>query len=290
MKPEAFEAAIKSNTDRLYVIGNRKIVCKNGAFLSIGNNQVYYQLENSEIINIKRSFTGAKKVITIKGDFTYKIAAGDTLEITFSEHEAYSYSNIKQDNNFKYNTGDLIYSQGGICSSDRRNITGEYTEFTVTKVDPKGKILEMSISSPGKYIAPPQNPVKVMNDTGEFITVDVEYDEAESSSVLEKDVKKATFSDGKTQIELQYPIPDTVTEGLLSLKKQVIILNKKYGMPSVENVPCELSFDFSPIAKIPLLSHESLNPYAMYNEGIKMIEKKFIDMEKRISNLENRNY
>jgi hypothetical protein len=53
---------------------------------------------------------------------------------------------------------------------------------------------------------------------------------------------------------------------------------------------CEMTFDFSPIAKIPILPHDSINPHAMYNEGIKMIELKFIELEKRISNLENRNY
>ena len=56
------------------------------------------------------------------------------------------------------------------------------------------------------------------------------------------------------------------------------------------DVMCEMTFDFSPIAKIPILPHDSINPHAMYNEGIKMIELKFIELEKRISNLENRNY
>jgi|TARA_Y100000361_G_C11158826_1_gene345850 hypothetical protein len=289
MRPEVFEASIKNNTDRLYVIGNRKVVCKNGAFIHIGGNQVHYQLENTESLNIKRKFTVSGQSIQTKNDFTYRISPSDILNITFNEYEACDFKNVKDNNKFKYKIGDLIYSQGGVASSSKDNLTGENTEFNVTKVDAKGNILEISISSPGKYVTPPQNPVKLLHDSGEFITADVEYEEAESSSILERDIKSIVYNEGKTSIEFHYPLPQDVKEGEFAITKQVIILNKKYSLPSAELIPCEMTFDFSPVAKIPLLSNNSSNPYAMYNEGIKMIEKKFIEMEKRISNLENRN-
>ena len=290
MKPEIFEASIKKDTNRLYLSSEKKVVCKNGAFLSIGDNEIYYQAENFESINIKRKFEGSGKSLKVKGDFSFRLTAGDKLDIDFEEYEAIEVSNIKQENKFKYSYGDKIYAQGGTASSSSKNLTGEYTEFTVKKVDPKGRILEMSISAPGKYIEPPSNPVQIMNEEGHFITADIEFDQSETQSVLERNIMSVQIVDGYTEIELLYSLPNRVRNGNIYLSKQVIILNKDYNHSSIENVMCEMTFDFSPIAKIPILPHDSINPHAMYNEGIKMIELKFIELEKRISNLENRNY
>tara|TARA_X000001382_G_scaffold130692_2_gene126496 strand:+ start:1416 stop:2288 length:873 start_codon:yes stop_codon:yes gene_type:complete len=290
MKPEVFEASIKKDTDQLYLTNGRKVVCKNGAFISIGSNKVYYQAENSESINIKRKFEGSEKKIKIRGDFSFRITPGDSLSIDFEEFQAFEVSNIQQKHNFKYSFGDKLYAQGGVASSSKENLTGEYTEFTVTKVDENGKVVEMSISAPGKYISPPSNPVQIMDQEGKSISADIEFDQSDTQSILERNVLNLEVVNGYTEINLLYPLPKKVHEGNVYLSKQVIRLNKNYGSDSVQNTPCEMTFDFSPVAKIPILPHDSINPHAMYNEGIKMIEQKFLQLEKRISDLENRNY
>jgi hypothetical protein len=265
------------------------VVCKNGAFIKIGANEIFYRLENAETINLRKKFTCDDKELTLKGDFIYKIAPNDTLKVTFEEYEAIEISNIKP-NESKYEFGQKIYAQGGVTSSSSSNLTGEYTEFTVIKVDDSGRIEELKITSPGKYIKPPSNPVKIMDSEGEVIEADIEFEETSQLSILDRHVAFVEERENKTIIGLSYPLPPTVEKGEFTISKQVLFLDKAYVGESIENHRCEMTFDFSPVNGIPLLPPASIDPHATFNEAVKIIEQKLLMLEKRISNVENRNH
>ena len=85
MKPEIFEASIEKGSDKLYVISNRQVGVKNGAFIKLGINDIFYRAENTETLNLKRKFTAEDKTLTIKGNYTYKLISSDSLNISFDE-------------------------------------------------------------------------------------------------------------------------------------------------------------------------------------------------------------
>ena len=288
MKPEVFEGSIQKGTNQLYITTERQVIAKNGAFVKIAGNEIFYRVENIETINLKKKFDSRGKSLVVKGDFTYKIAPNDIINLSFQEYEAVSFSNLKT-NESTYKVGEKIYAQGGSPSSNNTNLTGQYTEFTVQSIDDEGKILKLKMTRPGKYILPPSNPVSIMNQDGSVVYVDLQFEESSEQSILERQITYVENKEGSTSLGILYPIPQIVEEGELTLRKQILLLDKPYAGESIDGKICEMTFDFSPLNGIPLLPPASLDPHATFNEAIRVIEQKFLDLEKRISNLENRN-
>ena len=119
--------------------------------------------------------------------------------------------------------------------------------------------------------------------------MNLEFTEAESSSILEKEVKDTYYQNGETYIELQYPISQFIENGELSLSKQIIYLHKPYALESSSSIPCQLFYDFTPKNNIPLIPIDAPDAEILYNKAMRIIEEKFAKLEKRISNLENYN-
>ena len=142
MKPEIFEASLERGSNRLYVKSDRAIAVKNGAFIKLGVNDIFYRAENTENINIKKKFEAFGDTLSIKGNYSYKLAPNDSATITFEEYQASSILDIGE-SSFKYQIGDKLYAQGGITSSSSGNLTGEYTEIEVTKTGEKAKYLKL---------------------------------------------------------------------------------------------------------------------------------------------------
>ena len=225
MKPEVFEGSIQKGTNQLYITTERQVIAKNGAFVKIAGNEIFYRVENIETINLKKKFDSRGKSLVVKGDFTYKIAPNDIINLSFQEYEAVSFSNLKT-NESAYKVGEKIYAQGGSPSSNNTNLTGQYTEFTVQSIDDEGKILKLKMTRPGKYILPPSNPVSIMNQDGNVVYVDLQFEESPEQSILERQITYVENKEGSTSLGILYPIPQIVEEGELTLRKQILLLDK----------------------------------------------------------------
>ncbi len=289
MKPEIFEASLSQGSNSLYIQSGKKINIRNGAFIKLGSNDIFYRTESTEFINIKRKFKVDRNWLSIKGNYLYKISPNDNCEITFEEYQAYNIEEIGK-NSIKYTVGEKLYAQGGKTSSSSGNLTGEYTEIEVRKIGPDYEITEAVITKPGLYITPPSNPVPVMNENGDLIEMDLEFDSAENISILERDIDQIKSEDNLTHLKPSYLLPEGVTEGELVISKQIISLDRAYASESFESELCEITFDYSPVNGIPLLPPHSIDPQTTYNEAIKIIDGKLLELDKRITRMENRNY
>ena len=289
MKPEIFEASLERGSNRLYIKSDRAIAVKNGAFIKLGVNDIFYRAENTENINIKKKFEAFGDTLSIKGNYSYKLAPNDSATITFEEYQASSILDIGE-SSFKYQIGDKLYAQGGITSSSSGNLTGEYTEIEVTKTGEQGEILKAEITRPGLYITTPENPVNVMNEAGKLIEMDLEFDSSDNVSILERDFEMVDFIESSTKIKISYSLPKGVKKGEMVVSKQVIFLEKPYDSESFENEPCQITFDYSPINGIPLLPPRSLDPQTTYNEAVRIIDAKLLELDKRLTRMENMNF
>tara|TARA_R100001082_G_scaffold3773_1_gene3002 strand:- start:14284 stop:15156 length:873 start_codon:yes stop_codon:yes gene_type:complete len=290
MKPETFQASIEKGSNKLYLQSNREAATRNGAFIKLDSNDIFYRIESSESINIRRKFTfDGDHSIKIKGNYDFKLSTGDSAKITFDELEAVHVGKLI-DQQGKYKVGQKIYLQGGITSSFSGNITGEYGEVEVLKVDEAGKILSVELTKPGLYIKPPENPVDIMDETGQTLKAEVEFDSSSHSSIIERDFTSVENSGSETLIRLSYDLPKGVLFGEMTVSKQVILLDKPYSSESFENGICQITFDYSPVNGIPLLPPNSIDPQTTYNEAVLIIENKLQNMEKRIVRMENMNY
>jgi len=289
MKPEIFEASIEQGSNQLYVKSDRVVAVRNGAFIKLGMNDIFYKVESAQNINIKKKFTSSGSSLTVKGNYNYKLAENDNCSITFEEYEGIKISNIGLSST-SYKMGEKIYVQGGITSSSSGNLTGEYTQIEITKVGQSGEILKAKITKPGLYVSTPENPVQVMNEDGKTIEMDIEFDLSSNVSILGRDFTDVDSNESETQIKIAYPLPKGIKKGEFVVSKQVIFLNKEYAHESLESEICQITFDYSPINGIPLMPPNSIDPQTTYNEGIAIIDQKLLELDKRLTRMENMNY
>jgi hypothetical protein len=294
MKPEFFHGSVEKGSNKLYTESNRQIAAQHGAFIKIGSNDIFYRVESVEDYHIKRKFTAQGKHITIKGNYQYRLTTDDVVKIYFDEYEAFSLGEIqepKEEQFGGYAIGQKIYAQGGTASNSASNVTGEITELEVAQIDEDKKIVNLEISRPGKYITPPENPVKFMNEDGEELSISVEFDLASNSSVIERSFSRVNNEKEKTIIEMSYGLPVGVKEGEFVTSKQIIFLDKRYSHDSVNHQPCQIISDRSPVGGIPLLN-QAISPIAAistYNKAMEMLDTRLQEIEVRLTRLENRN-
>lgn len=289
MKPEIFEASIERGSNQLYVKSDRTVAVRNGAFIKLGMNDIFYKTESTQSLNIKKRFTCSGDSLVIKGNYNYKLAENDNCSITFDEYEAIEISKIGQSST-RYKIGEKIYAQGGITSSSSGNLTGEQTQVEITKVGETGQVIKAKINKPGLYVLPPENPVQIMNEDGKTIEMDLEFDLASNVSILERDFTDIEGSESETRIRITYPLPKGIKKGEFIVSKQVIFLDKEYSHESLEGEICQITYDYSPINGIPLMPPNSIDPQTTYNAGIAIIDKKLLELDKRLTRMENMNY
>lgn len=294
MKPEFFHGSVEKGSNKLYTETGRQIVAKNGSFIKIGSNDIFYRVESIEDLHIKRKFTAHGKHITIKGNYQYKLSPDDVVKIYFDEYEAVETKGIITliDDQFGgYSIGQRIYAQGGLASTSANDVTGESVELEVTKVDENGKVLDLEISRPGKYIEPPKSPVKFMNEEGEELEINTEFDLSSSSSVIERSFININNEKEKTIIEMAYPLPEGIKEGEFVTSKQIIFLDKRYSHDSINSQPCQIISNRSPIGGLPLIP-QAISPTAAistYNKAMEMLDTRLQEIEVRLVRIENRN-
>jgi len=288
MKSQSFEGSINRGSNELYTSTRKQILASNGDFVKIGNNEVYYQVEETKQITLKKKFQSHGDYLTIKGNYEFKIFPGDNAKLYYHDYEAVLINKITKSakgNSF----GDRFFFQGGYPSSSRENLTGKYTEIKVTAVNKDGSVKEVNIVEPGKYITPPENPIIAKNQDGKTIEVEAEFDYSSESSVFERDFTSVEFKDGKTHLRLYYPFPEEIDNAELILSKSILYLNKEYGAAPVHGLLCQTTSDFSPINKIPLVPPNAIAPHAIYNKAVEVVDNRLADIEKRLVRLENRN-
>ena len=281
MKAQSFTATIKKGSKELYLSSGQDTIAKNGAFVKIGKNEICYQIESYTSLNIKKKFEAHFDHLLLKGDYSNKIFPGDSAKLFFNETEAVYISKILKSPP-KAAINDIFEFRGG-------ETNGHAASVKVASLNADGTIQEVYIESAGKYITPPESHVLASNNSGDVIEIQVDFDSRAETSIFERDFDIIDSKHGKTYLHMNYPFPNEIKEGDLTLSKKVIILDREYGGESEFNALCQTTSDFSPINKIPLMPPHCLTPHAIYNKGIEAIDKRLLELEKQITRLKNRN-
>ena len=288
MKSQSFPASINKGSKELFISSGYDAIAKNGAFVKIGTNEVCYQIESYNVIDIKKKFKAFGDYISIKGDYREKIFSTDSAQLYFNEKEAVHISEIINPGD-KSSFGEIFKLQEGHLSSSRENLSGTPTSVKVTSVGNDGLANELRIEYAGRYLAPPINPVKAMNEAGHVIEINIEFDEAAEASVFERDFKAVTYREGETLLHMVYPFPHDIKEGELIMQKKAITLDREYASDSQYNVPCQTTSDFTPLNQIPLMPPNCIAPHTIYNKGVEAIDKRLLSLQQEIEKLKKKN-
>jgi hypothetical protein len=288
MKSQFFKGTINEGSNELYASSEYNVDARNGTFVKIGENEIFYQIETSKELNLKKRFESHVNHLTIKGDYRYKISPGDNAKLYFNETEAVSVTKIVNGGK-NHHFGNLFYVKGGFLSNTSDKLNGQPTILKVTSTKKNKSVQEVQIENSGRYLTPPENPVTAKDEDGNVIQLEMEFDQAAETSIFERDFKNVQYKDGKTFLHLNYAFPEEVKTGELILSKSVIYLSREYAASSVTNTACQTCEDFSPINKIPLMPPRTISAHSIYNKAMETIDQRFLEMEKRLTRLENRN-
>ena len=288
MKAEVFEGTIAKNSRKLYTVANNGFIATpHDSFVKIGENNILFKIESSNKITIKRPFTASgKNTIKIKGNYENRILKGDLVNVFFDEYIASSLRLSKASSSLE--EGAILYCQGGMPSISSKDITGKKCQIVIDSVNEEGEVANVSISYPGRYVVPPENPVTAINELEKPIEVFLDFDLAETSSSAERNITKISASSIDTELELSYELPIGVTEGEIIIEKFLINLDKDYLYDDAYNEVCAITKDFSPSYDFPLMAPNNPSFHSVYNKTIEMLEEKLSSIEKKIAILERR--
>ena len=288
MESAAFSASIKKGSKNLYLSTNYLVSTPNGTYVKVGKNEIFYQVESSRTLQLKKKFVCHGGYITIKGDYSSQVSRGDSAKLYFAEKEAVSISKVVKGSP-KRTFGEIFVVQGGHQSSSRDNLSGFPSSIRIGSVDKTGSPQECFIEEGGRYLTAPSNPVKATHEDATTLELNIEFDDASETSVFERDFQEVEFRNGLTKLYMTYAFPTDIQEGELILSKTVFSLSQPYSSESVDNVPCQTSSDFSPINKIPLMPPNCIAPHSIYNKAIETIDKRLMELERDITRLKSKN-
>tara|TARA_Y100000034_G_scaffold118133_1_gene158472 strand:+ start:288 stop:1160 length:873 start_codon:yes stop_codon:yes gene_type:complete len=286
MKAEVFEGSILRGSNKLYIVSNnRKVATPHNALLKIASNETLFKIESSEELNIKRPFISPEEnEIKIKGNYNYKITRGDSVNLYYEEWKASSAELVNGGSNL--NAGEILYCQEGVVSNSTQNITGQQCEIKVVKVTEKGEVSQIEIHKGGAYTQIPEGIVTAINEKDIPIKVKLEFEPAESTPMVQREVESVTSTPIESTIKLSYRLPLGVDSGEMIVPKQVIYIDREFNFEDCYCGVCTITKDFSPKNRLPLMAPNTPNVHTIYNQAIELLEQKFTQMENRLKELE----
>lgn len=260
---------------------------REGTFIKFNNDSQFYIAAHSEKRTYLKDFIVLESsVIKINEDCGVNINEGDTLYISYKEYELSTiYKIISAGKGYKI--GDQLTLSGGVPSLNITDNTLNSTKFIVSKIGEEGEIGELDIINRGKYIDAPSQITDLKGGLGSLASLEVGFKLTDHRSFIERDVQKIEFKSAATIINLMYSLPGGIKEGKLSIEKWEIILSSNYQGENRIAAPFQITRDFTPNYKIPLITKNSLNQELIVNHALTLLDKKIMELENQIKELKN---
>ena len=270
-----------SSEDRFLGIGK-------GSLIKVGEEPILYTvIGRDSFFFIKEFYSENSKILSFADDIGSNIQKGDILKITYKEYEAKFISSIVSEGSGYIPESDLNII-GGVLSVDVSVGFGQPTSIYPSSVNSDGAILQAGIKYSGKYLSPPQNPVKSRSNRGSNAEFDIKYIEIPNRSFVDRTVADIYISEGKTFIVLDYSLPPNLSSGKISVEKSVLTLSENYSGKTQKNLSYQIYKDFTPLMKLPLQLKNSLSPEITYNKSCMIIDSEICNLRNEILDLKDR--
>lgn len=252
-----------------------------GSSIRFGDDDIYYVISKIErLLYIKDFEVISSNKIKINDDVDINILKDDSANISFKEAELSTIFNIKN-SGFGYNTGDKLFLEGGISSTDI--ITGKniIASIIITQIN-NGIVTDIKIENKGKYIKLPEAPFVFSGGNGKDLQLELGFKVIDSRNIIERDIEKVETSHNHSIITLNYPIPKGIVEGKISVDKWNGYINSNYiGETKIEQ-PYYVLRDFTPYLNIPLLTKNNPYPESVINRALSIIDSEINELKKRL--------
>ena len=259
---------------------------REGTFIKFNDDSQFYIVSHTEKKIFLKDFVLFKPtILQVNEDCGININEGDSLNISYKEYEINTIYKILIAGQ-GYRIGDHLTLGGGTASLNITYHTLNSAIINVDKIGGNGEILEFSLVNKGKYIESPPTTTDLKGGHGSGTSIEVGYKLTDHRSFIERDVLKVEFQGSSTLVYLVYGLPAGIKEGKLSIEKWEIVFSSNYTGENRTTQPFQVTRDFTPNLRIPLMAKNSQNQELMTNHGFAVLDKKIAELEARIKELE----
>ena len=269
--------------------GSDQLICQSDKnFLSIDESfSVRIEDESYEIREIKKeevwySFKNIKnqekQYLSISGAPANKLFPKDFAEIYLSQYSVREFGMIVE-NGEGYQENEVIVFEdfGGKCN------------LRIDGVNESGGVTSLHIDHIEDFYISGHREIEFSSIKGKGCKIVIELADTKKKKVLPKNIKTCFFSRGVYYIDFEYEIPEYIEGGQIKIYRSTCTLDKKNLQDLEGQIVCIAQrVNYTPKMQIPIVQKGTINAYKMYNEGATIIEDKFMELEKRIIELESR--
>lgn len=286
MKPFGFTVSILKDTNR--VIASSEIdlsKVKAGDYFRIDNETAFYTIARTDKLFYIKDFEVIDvNNIRLSSPVGINLQPSDNVKLTFKEFQLEVLSDIKNGGQ-GYRVDDVLTVIGGTPSLNRSNGMLESTSFVVVEVDANGSILSLGPRTKGLYLESPIDIVELSGGFGAGAVVEVNYSVVEHRAALEN-VVSYTPDINTGVIGLEFKLPTGLKKGKLSVEKWQALLTAPYIGESKINTSYDISSNFTPKYRLPLMLQNSFQREILYNQAMNILEEKIAALEARVAQLE----
>tara|TARA_B100000683_G_scaffold88302_1_gene87177 strand:+ start:388 stop:1236 length:849 start_codon:yes stop_codon:yes gene_type:complete len=269
--------------------GSDQLICQSDKnFLSIDESfSVRIEDESYEIREVKKeeawySFKNiknqGKQYLSISGAPANKLFPKDFAEIYLSQYSVREFGMIVE-NGEGYQENEVIVFEdfGGKCN------------LRIDGVNESGGVTSLHIDHIEDFYISGHREIEFSSIKGKGCKIVIELADTKKKKVLPKNIKTCFFSRGVYYIDFEYEIPEYIEGGQIKIYRSTCTLDKKNLQDLEGQIVCiAQKVNYTPKMQIPIVQKGTINAYKMYNEGATIIEDKFMELEKRIIELESR--
>lgn len=278
------KASILHNTNKLISSSESSwgSVRENSLVRFLEDDSYYTVGSISEFLYIKDFQTITDKVIKVSSEPNINFGEGESIKISYKEYEILTLDLISSGDGHK--VGDIVYCDEYAVKDVQTGIT-EMAEFWIVSVDENGKVKQLKLKSPGRFIRdlPPEVYLKSSSTFKSPLIVKPMTKVVDSRYPIEKTIISIENNQSNFLIKLDSALPDGVSNGKISVEKWQALLTSNYVGSSKILKDIEFIRDFSPYLKIPLIAKNNPNPEIVYNAAILKVDKELKRLSDEIS-------
>lgn len=276
-----FSVSIAANTNRVVSSSQSSFSgTRAGTYVKLGDDDILYSVSKVNQFYYPKNFEVIdNRTIKLNLNTEVNLQPNDVLKIIYEEYELTDILEIKNGGRL-FSNDDILTILGGELSIDIREGFGHPTKLKVEETDDNGCIKKLSLLQAGKYIVPPKE-FEFTSTNGVNADIQLKYSIIDSRAIINRVIKTLDFKEKETILGLDYSLPLGIKNGKISVEKWEIFLNMPY--PKTEyNIKYVCFKDFTPELNIPLIPKGTPNFELLYNQAMIKLEKKIVELEKRI--------
>lgn len=273
-------------------------IIKNSKILKVHSKGKFPQIDKSHHVRIFDEVFNIEKIQNQEKWFDFKTEVGhdgdiflvvensklddimenDTLEIIVPEFVAEEKCNVVNGGK-GYGLEDVMIFEG---------YEGK-VYIKPSKISQGGVIEEAAVITEKNFLCKDNIVTEIDGGSGDGLEIEIKLTDSNEKSMASRQVKEVIFEKKNSYIRLEYDLPQKIEKGSIKLFRTLVTfkqacLQRDY---SFANCIAEKT-SFTPRYKIPIVKPGTINAPLLFNEGAIIIEKKIIELENKIRELEKR--